>query len=226
MKTAASIFSWLGGIVTTIIAAVTLSQGQTVTNYRYDSYGGVGVYYATQEKVPYPGWVWVLFVIFAIIRLIILIWRESATSNGKKTGCGIMTLLFCSVIGGILTLCIPEEQLYGSSSSYKPVSDYHEQGTYIKPEPTKTHSVESQEQRIENNRTLLAKGIITQEEFDQRVQEIKNEYKNTIPKEKPKGQLSEEEIADLIIKYNKMKDDGIITQEEFENKKKDLLSKK
>lgn len=38
-----------------------------------------------------------------------------------------------------------------------------------------------------------------------------------------KPTLSENEKADLILKYKKMLDDGIITQEEFDKKKKELL---
>lgn len=109
MRTAASIFSWLGGIATTIYGFVYLSQGQTVTYTTYNYYYG---YSQHTEKVPYPTWLWVLWVIFIIVRLIILIWRQTATSNGKKVGCGVCTLLFASLIGGILTLCIPERELY------------------------------------------------------------------------------------------------------------------
>lgn len=44
---------------------------------------------------------------------------------------------------------------------------------------------------------------------------------NNNPSTKPT--LSENEKADLILKYKKMLDDGIITQEEFDQKKKELL---
>ena len=109
MKTVASVFSWLGGIATTIFGFVYLSQGQVVTYTTYNYYYGYSQY---TDRIPYPTWVWVLWVIFVIVRLIILIWRQTATSNGKKIGCGVCTLLFASVIGGILTLCIPENELY------------------------------------------------------------------------------------------------------------------
>lgn len=58
MKTAASIISWLGGIVTTVEGFVYLSQ----TGKSY--IGG-----------KLPPIFWVIFVIFVIIRFIILIWR-------------------------------------------------------------------------------------------------------------------------------------------------------
>ena len=224
MKTAASVFSWLGAVITTIISIISISLGQIVTRTYYDH----GTYSTVQERVPYPGWIWFIFVVIVILRIIILIWREYATSNGKKVGCGVMTLIFCSVIGGILTLCIPEEQLYGSSS-YKPISTSHVIDTYTKPETTITtpQSEEAKKQRIEANRNLLVKGIITQEEFDNIVREINGTDKQfEKPEEKPLSQMSEDEIANLIIKYSEMKDKGIITEEEFEAKKKELLSKK
>lgn len=109
MKTAASIFSWLGGIATTILVFVNLSKGVEVVTTYYNPYYG---YYNQVSNQPYPSYVWILAVIFAIVRLIILIWRQSATNNGKKIACGVCTLLFASLLGGIFTLCIPEDQLY------------------------------------------------------------------------------------------------------------------
>lgn len=94
MKIAASIFSWLGGATTTIIAFVIV---------------GTGVYVPPNFTAKIA--IWVALVILAIFRLIILIWRQTSTSFGEKVKCGIFTLLFVSVIGGILTLCIPEDQL-------------------------------------------------------------------------------------------------------------------
>lgn len=89
MKTVASVFSWLGGILTMIIMSI-----QVAPLIEYER-----------------GWVW-LPIIYGIFVLIILIWRQVATSNGKKVGCGVCTLIFVSLVGGILTLCIPEDQLY------------------------------------------------------------------------------------------------------------------
>lgn len=113
MKTAASIFSWLGGIVTTIIAFITVAKGidVPVVVTQCNGYYGCSSYTTTQHQAS-PGWLWFLLIFFAIVRLIILIWRQYATSNGKKVGCGVCTLIFASIIGGILTLCIPEDQLY------------------------------------------------------------------------------------------------------------------
>ena len=114
MKTAASIFSWLGGIATIIFEFIMVGRGFDVvtTGYTYNyHYGGYQPYQSVQH-VDSPIWLWVLIVIIAILQFIILIWRQSSVSNGKKVGAGVCTLLFCSLIGGILTLCIPEDDLY------------------------------------------------------------------------------------------------------------------
>ncbi len=88
MRTCASIFSWIGGIATSLIEFFSL----------------VGL---TRES---PGIGWVIFILI-VFNLVILIWRQCAVSNGKKVASGVFTLLFVSLIGGILTLCIPEDQL-------------------------------------------------------------------------------------------------------------------
>ena len=112
MKTVASVFSWLGGIITIIVEFIVVGRGTDIvtTGYTYTYYGYQP--YTSTQHVSSPAWLWILIVIIAIFQLIILIWRQSATSNGKKIGCGVCTLLFCSLVGGILTLCIPEDQLY------------------------------------------------------------------------------------------------------------------
>lgn len=109
MKTAASIFSWLGGIATIIFEFITVGRGIDVvtTGYTYNHQP-----YQSVQHVNSPIWLWILIVIIAILQVIILIWRQSSVSNGKKVGAGVCTLLFCSLIGGILTLCIPEDDLY------------------------------------------------------------------------------------------------------------------
>ena len=108
MKIAASIFSWLGGLLTTIVGFVYVAGGFNSMFYYCDGYScSTGTLH--QES---PAWLWVLLIAFAIFRLIILIWRQRATNHGKKVGCGVCTLLFVSTIGGILTLCIPEIDLW------------------------------------------------------------------------------------------------------------------
>ena len=179
MKGAASFFSWFGGLLTTMLGFISLGQGYDSTYMTYSYYYG---YQTHTEKVAYPGWVWILWFIFIIVRLIILIWRQSSVNNGYKVGCGICTLLFCSVIGGILTLCIPEDQLYGYSK-YKSSTSYNSSSTnktnnsaqssfsaiYLN---SKTYTKEERDKIVENQRNLAVTGIISQAEYERRVKEI------------------------------------------------------
>ncbi len=92
MKVVACVFSWLGGIISIIIAFIYASML---------SGGAAGSWYF-----------WVIAASYAIINISILIYRESQIRNGAKVASGVLTLIFCSLVGGILTLCIPEDQLY------------------------------------------------------------------------------------------------------------------
>ena len=53
----------------------------------------------------------ILFFIWFIASLFILIWRHMELNKGKKIAVGIMTLLFVSAPGGIMTLCIPRSSM-------------------------------------------------------------------------------------------------------------------
>lgn len=219
MKTAASIFSWLGGIATTIYAFVMLSQGQIVTKYYYNYYGGG--YYQT-ERVPFPTWVWVLAIIFAVIRLIILIWRQKSVEEGNKVGCGVCTLIFASVIGGILTLCIPEDQL-GGYSNYP--NKYQTHSKYVSRAPKK-YSMTERREKIEANNELLSRGVITRAEYDRRKKEIDANTIGYYPQASSSAQKEIDEEKKLLIqKYKDLLDANLITPEEFEQKKNDILSK-
>ena len=91
MKVVASVFSWIGGVATSIIVWA----------------------YSIVFAMIKQDWVLVAIpIMYMIFALVILIWRQYATSHGSKIGCGVCTLLFCSVVGGILTLCIPDYMLY------------------------------------------------------------------------------------------------------------------
>ena len=81
MRAVASVFSWIGGIFT---------ASMMWTNFSY---------------------VWIIPLIYTILDLSILVWRQRSVARGFKVACGVCTLLFCGLIGGILTLCIPEKQL-------------------------------------------------------------------------------------------------------------------
>ena len=211
MKIAASIFSWIGGTITTIFAFVYLSQGYTATRCYYSYYGYSNCY---PEQVPYPAWLWVLCIVFAILRLILLIWRQYSVSQGKKVACGVLTLIFASVIGGILTLCIPEYQLYG----YAPVKRSTPYQSSNLPKPAATPLERAS--KISVYEEQLNKGIITRTEYDRKVAALDGK---TVPVSTAPKKPSEDEKIELLQKYKKLLDDGVITQEEFDKKKEDLL---
>lgn len=249
MKGAASFFSWLGGIGYTILGFVLLSRGQTVAYTTYYSSGYYGYTYpqTSYHNVPYPTWVWVLWVIFVIFRLIILIWRQSAVESGNKVGCGVCTLLFVSLIGGILTLALPVTSSYSSHSSSSYSSSSSSSSSYSGYTPyssSPTHSDDrkiSWDQRnkeVEVHKQIYLKGAISKEEYERRVRELDARVYNkpaeeVIEEEKPKERpaaddfsLDDDEIADLIGKYKKLLDDGAITVDEYNEKKKQLLNMK
>ena len=109
MKGAASFFSWFGGLITAILLWVNFAP---LFSY--------GAYY------------WIP-LIYTIVEILILIWREVAVSHGNKVGCGVFTLIFASLIGGILTLCISDNQLYGHSYMKSSTNTFNNYKTYSQP---------------------------------------------------------------------------------------------
>ena len=225
MKVTASVFSWLGGFIGTLVEFICLLQ-----YYNYNIY----FYYNFD-------WIWIVFTIVVLFRLLILIWREIAVKAGNKVGCGVCTLLFASIIGGILTLCIPDSELQPSYYTYSASHSNRYSSTY----GTNSNSFSSQSQntKIEIYKSLLNKGTISIEEFVQKLRSIGvANYQDYLPqryntdtnttKDKQNGAaktlkenkaLTEFEVVELLGKYKNMLDNNIITQEEFENKKKELL---
>lgn len=99
MVVASSIFSWLIGSIWTMLGFIFLGMGHYVSVLRNGQ--------VVRVHEPYSGAIWFLWFLFVFFRLFILIWRQISVSRGRKIGCGICTLLFVSVLGGIFTLCIP-----------------------------------------------------------------------------------------------------------------------
>ncbi len=128
MKKVASIFSWIGGILS--IASGWIS-------------------FTTNEMFKKMLWMIPILIFFTIANFLILIWRENSVKKGKKVACGIVCILTCAVLGGILTLCIPEKELYNPYlyTSKKPTSKYTFK-YYKKPSEDDKNSTESES--IEN----------------------------------------------------------------------------
>ena len=110
MRTAASVFSWLGGIVNAVILISTGARGLAVPRQACINNGYGALCTVVTDYVPTPGWLWAIIVVILVGDLAILIWRQCSVSKGNKTASGIFTLIFVSLIGGILTLCLPPEE--------------------------------------------------------------------------------------------------------------------
>lgn len=253
MKKAASIWSWIGGVLSTILEIVYFANGRLVTTTRTTG-GWYPITYTTTERVPFEAWVWVLWAIWFGIRIVVLIWREISVNNGNKVACGVLTIITSALLGGILTLCIPEDQLWSSRSTpslskykgYKRNASGYSNSSELSPldRASKLKDLEDE----------YATGKITMSEYNRRAAIIKGEevkeeatpVVNEEPTNIPEPEIVEEiEVAPipepfeapsveeepveesekirLVREYKKLLDEGIITQEEFDNKKKQLL---
>ena len=168
MKTAASIFSWVGASLQTITELIILTLGQTVIRY---SYG-----YRTTSNTPYPDWLWILWFVAIILRIVILIWRQDAVDKGNKVACGICTILFVNLVGGILTLCIPEYELNPKKIYNRNHHDSYQCNTYSSESSENTVSKGTNKDEtislLKTYKGLLDDGVITQEEFDKKKAEL------------------------------------------------------
>ena len=109
MKKAASIVSWIGGIITILFTLIIIGRGYNVVKIVPTMYG----YRREIIHHAFPLWVWIITILFIIADIIVLFYRESAVMNGNKVLAGVLTIIFASKLGGIFTLCIPENELYG-----------------------------------------------------------------------------------------------------------------
>lgn len=87
------------------------------------------------------------------------IWRQVDVSEGRKIPSGICILIFCSLIGGILTICISEADLYGCQG-YMASKVFDEEGK--KKELSKDEKIEL----IAKYKKPLDEGTIAQEDFE------------------------------------------------------------
>ena len=122
----------------------------------------------------------IISAVFTLEVVIILIYRELSVAIEKKTAAGVLTLLFVSIPGGILTLCIPTDE-------YTPT--YTE--TYASKVPMTAAEKDS---TIAIERNLLERGIISKAVYDERVRNIlKRPTKQTASQSSHTGPVSFEE---------------------------------
>lgn len=161
MKIAASIMSWLGGIATAVLGFWRLFQGKGKIVTLYSVVDPKNPVYSSTKIIPFDTWVWVVWFIYLAIMIAVLIWREISVYQGNKIACGIFTFLFAGILGGILTLCIPLEELSEYSYSRKKINYYKLQAS-LKPinvEPSnnsKEPTIESDDDSKEKEQEALA----------------------------------------------------------------------
>lgn len=200
MKTAAAIFSWLGGIGNIVVGFIYALMWNKYIIY-------LNGYSYRLSDILSPIWVWFFWGIGLIVNIILLGWRQNSVEDGNKVGCGICTLLFVSFIGGVLTLCIPESQL-NKANYYKKINTL--QSPYL--------TQRQIDDKINIYKSLLQKGTITKAEYNAYLSKMGIRTSQDDKKEK------ENQSIELIKNYKKLLDDGIISQEEFDKKKKELLN--
>lgn len=171
MKTAAAIFSWLGGIGNIVATAI------VVVYYHY-IFNKLGIYVPEIDisDTSYPIVLWFFWGIFSIIQISILGWRGYSVEKGHNVGCGIITLLFVSFLGGLLTLCIPRKQfMVANYYNNNNTNTYSSSGNLNQSQVDDKKEKENQSiELIKNYKKLLDDGIISQEEFDKKKKELLN----------------------------------------------------
>ena len=141
MKHAAAILTWLGYAATVAVVIVNLSID-------FDKRGRV-------IAKDTPAWVWVLAVIFLVIGLLVVIFREVQVRRRNYILPGVLTIVFASVIGGILTILIPKSERTSPA------------------DPRVEIAKKETEMDIEELRNQFQQGKITRDEFDRRMAELK-----------------------------------------------------
>lgn len=108
-------------------------------------------------------WIGMIFGAIGIIPLVIGIFAlkkiNSAKTKDDLTGWGIATVIFCSTLGGILMLCIPENELDGAD--VKGNNTVVVEGrTVQKQDTTKTA-----EEELAKAKALYEQGILSETEY-------------------------------------------------------------
>lgn len=90
---------------------------------------------------------------------------NSAKDRSELVGIGVCVLLFCSLLGGIFMLCIPNEQLAGAGEqNQQVVVDVH---------PTQTkQSDDDVAEKLAKLKNLKDSGAISDEEFERMKKDI------------------------------------------------------
>ena len=170
MKTVASALTWIGLGIRFIIGIIILAKGFTILE--------IISMQATTVSIPYPWWVWILFFLFLGIQVVIAYYRDIEAEKGDKIGCGICTLLFVSLLGGIFTLLIPLEEEVPNKVITRPseVNKTYSKPVEVKPDTSKLSQEEALRQ-MSIHENIYKKGFISKEEYEKRIEDIKKRIK-------------------------------------------------
>lgn len=94
---------------------------------------------------------------------------NSAKDRSELVGMGVCVLLFCSLLGGIFMLCIPNEQLAGAGVG----TGEQNQQVVVDVHPTQTkQSDDDATEKLAKLKNLKDSGAISDEEFERMKKDI------------------------------------------------------
>jgi len=207
-----SIFAFFGN-------AAANTGGTAIPNMFQLMFGGIGTYSGYTIAWKQYGGLTFLFVLeIIIIIMAVVTWCVCgiAYEDGPKVGCGIFSGI-CSLVALIISFCTLsitniDPYGYGVTLGFGPI--FYSILNII--------SV-----------LLIACGVIYHfvserrytytSRYTPRSTYGSSSYSSSSSQETQKPKLSENEKADLLLKYKGLLDAGVITQEEFDSKKKEIL---
>lgn len=96
---------------------------------------------------------------------------NSAKDRSELVGIGVCVLLFCSLLGGIFMLCIPNEQLAGADAGAGAGAQNQQVVVDVHPTQTKQTDDDATE-KLAKLKNLKDSGAISDEEFERMKKDI------------------------------------------------------
>lgn len=75
-------------------------------------------------RVPAPIWLWIVVIVAIVLKLVLLLLRPVMLNNYHRVACAVLSLLFLSIIGGIMTFAAEEGLPHKAASSKKVKINY------------------------------------------------------------------------------------------------------
>lgn len=199
----------------------------------------IGVLIIILVTRSFPVWAWLIWILYELVGFVILVTRPTMIDSDHKVACGVLTLLFISVLAGIFTFCIPDHRP-SSGRTYNYYSNSHS-STFRADSPYKVgQKVKLLSSRWEGNTlykegsvgtivNITDNGLFFVVRFDSHGggdDEVKlskycvtkiNETPTVIDS-KPLGNARSE-----LTELKQLYEDGLISEKEYELKKKQIL---